>query len=135
MRPTFECLVKTIACRLEVIMPEIRSLRVAVMFLVCLLALSHSLFAQDRAAINGVVTDSSGAVVPNATIDVTSPATGFQRSVVSGPNGLYEVTPLPVGSYTITFKKEGFTLRTVENVYLEYGETRTFDVKLEVGGV
>jgi hypothetical protein len=116
-------------------MPEIRSLRVPVLLLVCFLALNLSLFAQDRAAINGVVTDSSGAVVPNASIDVTSPATGFHRTVVSAPNGLYEVTPLPVGSYTITFKKEGFTLRTVENVSVEYGETRTFDVKLEIGGV
>ncbi len=50
-----------------------------------------SLSAQDRAAINGVVTDSSGAVILNATIELDSSATGFHRSATSGMNGHYEL--------------------------------------------
>jgi hypothetical protein len=96
---------------------------------------SISLFAQDRAAIDGVVTDSSGAVIPNAKIDLVSTLTGFHRTAESGANGLYELTPLPVGTYTITFTREGFKSSTISDVALEYGQTRTFDVKLEVGNL
>ncbi|HEY2380928.1 MAG TPA: carboxypeptidase-like regulatory domain-containing protein [Terriglobia bacterium] len=45
------------------------------------------------------------------------------------------MTPLPVGSYTIKFTKEGFKPTAINNVELEYGQTRTFDVKLEVGAL
>src|SRR5215475_8236937 len=105
------------------------------MFLFCICIFGHSLFAQDRAAINGVVTDSSGAVVPGAKVDLVSPQTGFQRTALTGMDGLYVLTPLPVGIYTVSFKKEGFKPSIINNVDLEYGQTRTFDVKLDVGGV
>jgi hypothetical protein len=101
--------------------------------LLCSCSLGLPLFAQDRAAIDGVVTDLSGAVVPNAKVELDSSATGFHRETVSGPKGLYELTPLPVGSYTVTFTKEGFKPSIINNVDLQYGETRTVDVKLEVG--
>lgn len=110
-------------------------LRVSVAFLVGLCVFSFSLFAQDRAAVNGVVTDASGALIPNAKVELISPDTGFQRETVTAPNGLYQLTPLPVGSYTISIKKEGFKPTVISNVELQYGQTRTFDVKLEIGTV
>jgi hypothetical protein len=103
----------------------------AVVFSTCVFSLS--LFAQDRAAIDGVVTDSSGAVIPNAKVDLQSSATGFHQTTTSNERGLYEITPLPVGNYTITISKEGFKPTIINNVELEYAQTRTFDVKLEVG--
>src|SRR5690348_1560903 len=96
---------------------------------------SVSLFAQDRAAIDGVVTDSSGAVIVAATVDLESPATGFHRTALTGINGLYQLTPLPVGSYSLKISKEGFKPTIINNVELEYAQTRTFDIKLEVGAV
>src|SRR5215468_1816152 len=101
--------------------------------LFCTCIFSVSLFAQDRAAIDGVVTDSTGAVIPNARIELDSAATGFHRAASSNERGLYELTPLPVGSYTITITKEGFKPTIINNVDLEYAQTRTFDVKLGVG--
>jgi hypothetical protein len=101
--------------------------------LFCICAFSLSLFAQDRAAIGGVVRDSTGAVVPNAKVELDSTATGFHRTASSSPNGFYELAPLPVGTYTITFTKEGFKPTTIKDVDLQYSQTRTFDVKLEVG--
>jgi len=101
-------------------------------FISCCLSLP--LFAQDRAAINGVVTDSSGAVVPGASVELLSSSTGLHRVTISDPKGLYEFTTLPVGSYTLTITKESFKPITIRNVDLLYGETRTVDAKLEVGG-
>src|SRR5215467_7946833 len=109
--------------------------QVVLCLLVSALFFSIPLFAQDRAAIDGVVTDSSGAVVPGATVDLESPATGFHRTALTGMNGLYQLTPLPVGSYSLKISKEGFKPTIINDVELEYAQTRTFDVKLEVGAV
>src|SRR5215831_14672452 len=97
--------------------------------------LSVGLFAQDRAAIDGVVRDASGAVVPGASIELVSPTTGLHRATVSGQKGLYEITPLPVGAYTLTITAAGFKPTTIRDIDLQYGETRTVDAQLEVGGV
>src|SRR5215510_1686224 len=97
--------------------------------------LSGALFAQDRAAIDGVVRDVSGAVVPGAGVELVSPTTGLHRATVSSQKGLYEITPLPVGSYTLTITAAGFKPTTIRDIDLEYGETRTLDAQLEVGGV
>src|SRR5262249_47961349 len=99
----------------------------------CFLAVP--LFAQDRAAINGSVKDASGAVIPGASVELVSPATGLHRPTVSGLKGLYEITPLPVGSYTLTITAAGFKPTTIQDVDLQYGETRTVDASLEIGGV
>src|SRR5262245_9164380 len=99
----------------------------------CFLALS--LFAQDRAAINGSITDPSNAVIPGAGVELVSSEMGFHRSTVSGTKGLFEITALPVGSYRVTITAPGFKPTTIRNVDLQYGETRTLDVNLEVGGV
>jgi hypothetical protein len=109
--------------------------RIFLAFLILTCSSSLSLFAQDRAGIGGVVTDSTGAVVPDARIELDSSATGFHRTAATNSNGLYEMTPLPVGTYTITFSKEGFKPTMIKEVDLQYAQTRTFDVKLEVGGV
>ncbi len=95
--------------------------------------LSNPLFAQDRAALNGVVTDASGAMVPDARVELVSSATGLRRATVSTQKGLYEFTPLPVGRYTLTINKEGFKPTTIGDIDLLDGETRTVDAKLDVG--
>src|SRR5215510_10858095 len=96
---------------------------------------SALLFAQDRAAINGAVKDASGAVVPGASVELVSSATGLHRTTVSGLQGLYEITPLPVGSFTLTITAAGFKPTTIRDIDLQYGETRTIDASLEVGGI
>jgi hypothetical protein len=101
---------------------------------VALLLFALPLFGQDRAAINGAVTDASGALVAGASVELKSAATGLHRSALSNEKGLYEITPLPVGEYTIVITKAGFRSTTVSEIDLQYGETRTIDAKLEVGG-
>jgi len=105
--------------------------RVVVLF--CLSSIAV-LSAQDRAAISGAVTDASGSLVAAAEVELKSNATGVRHVTVTTERGLYEVNALPVGSYTITITKPGFKPTTVEQVDVRYGETRTIDARLEVGG-
>jgi hypothetical protein len=91
------------------------------------------LIAQDRAAINGTVTDASGAFVTAADIELKSAATGLHRTAATNEKGLYEITPLPVGTYSITISKAGFKPTTVSQIDVQFGETRTIDARLDVG--
>ena len=58
--------------------------------------------------ISGTVTDSSGAVVPGASVPVTSETTGAARTGESGSNGEFVFTALPPGTYTVRAEKAGF---------------------------
>jgi hypothetical protein len=97
--------------------------------------LSASLYAQDRAAINGSVKDPSGAVVPEAHVELKFAATGLHRATLSNAQGLFEITPLPVGTYTIVVSKAGFKSVTIEGIELQYAQTRTIDTQLVVGAL
>ena len=97
----------------------------------CLLCVP--LLAQDRATINGAVTDPSGALVTGATIELKVAATGLHRTARTSENGLYEITALPVGSYVLAITKSGFKPAATTGIELQYGETRTIDAKLEIG--
>jgi hypothetical protein len=108
-----------------------RSYRIALLF--CLSSFA-AVNAQDRAAISGVVVDTSGALVTAASVELKSTATGIRHTTATSDRGLYEVTALPVGTYTITITKPGFKPTVVDEVAVRYGETRTIDARLEVGG-
>jgi hypothetical protein len=94
---------------------------------------SLPLAAQDRAAINGTVTDPSGALVGGATVELLSPDTGLRRQSSTNESGIYEFPSLPVGSYTVTITKPGFKLFAIRTVDLLYAQTRTLDARLDVG--
>ena len=98
---------------------------------ICLLAVSA--YAQDRASINGAVTDPSGALVAGAAVDLRSAATGLRRAAITDQRGIYEITPLPVGRYTLNISKAGFRPTIIDRIDLRYGETRTLDASLAVG--
>ena len=95
---------------------------------------SVSVLAQDRAAIDGTVMDPDAALVGGASVDLKSAATGLHRTTASNENGLYQITALPVGSYVLTITKEGFKPVKIDEIVLQYGETRTIDARLEIGG-
>ena len=69
--------------------------------LLCLIS-SLPAVAQDRASINGTVTDSSGGVVVNADVNLRSEATGLYRTTQTSSSGFYEFPALAVGRYTVT---------------------------------
>ena len=64
--------------------------------------------AVNNAQIHGTVTDPTGAVVPNATIQATHVATGTVRTAATGSSGDYVLTNLAVGAYSIEVKASWF---------------------------
>jgi outer membrane receptor protein involved in Fe transport len=89
----------------------------------------------DQAAISGTVTDSSGAAVQGAKIELLSSATGLHRETTTNINGIYHLPALPIGGYKITVSKEGFKSVEFPSVELSVGQPRTIDVRLEIGTI
>ena len=61
-----------------------------------------------RGTILGVVTDSSGAAVPGATVTIKNVDTGLTRTVTTTDDGSYSAPELPIGNYSVTVEKSGF---------------------------
>jgi hypothetical protein len=85
--------------------------------------------------IRGRVVDTTGAAVPQATITVTNSATGFSRSGSTSDEGYYVFPNLPLGSYAVAVKREGFATQRHSNVVLEAGKDAVIDAQLSVGQV
>ena len=74
-----------------------------------LLLLARPVAAQERfGGLTGIVTDSSGAVLPGTTVTVTNKSTGAARSVVTSGDGLYVVPDLDPGRYSLVMELAGF---------------------------
>jgi outer membrane receptor protein involved in Fe transport len=93
------------------------------------------LWAQSAdTGILGNVSDASGAIIPGSDITITSVATGVVQSVVSGPNGAFEVRYLVPGEYTVQAGLSGFrTERTT--VTLRVGQLARLNFVLQVGSI
>ncbi len=102
-------------------------------FVCSLLLLAVPLLAQDRADLNGTVTDPSGKSVPAAVVALQSPDTGLHRETVTNAKGIYEFSSLPVGSYTLTVTMSGFKPYVEKQVDLTFGQYRTLDARLQLG--
>jgi hypothetical protein len=107
-----------------------------VLALIALLTCSVYLSAQDTATVVGTVTDTSGAVVPGASIELSNPATGRVYKTVSGANGGYTFTNVTPGpGYKETVSRTGFEKTVLTDLYMNVATTRTQNVKLTVGAV
>ena len=106
---------------------------VAFLFLVA----GEVMFGQTgTATINGQVTDESGGVLPGATVTATSPALQVpQVTTVSDAGGRYRLTPLPIGTYIVTFELAGFRSVRREDIRLTAGFTARVDAALSVGAL
>ncbi len=102
-------------------------------FLILMLAVLAN--AQFRASIQGTVKDTSGAVVPEATVTVTNKETGKEQQVVTSSDGFYRVSALPPGAYTVSAEKTGYKKKILENVSVSAEATQGVDITLEVGEV
>src|SRR6266480_5462374 len=97
----------------------------------------QSVYAQlaDRAEITGIVTDTSGAAVPDAKVSIINQDTGAKIVVGTNSAGNYSTPPLPIGTYTMEVEKEGFKHATHPGIVLSGAQSFRQDVKLEVGAV
>src|SRR5262245_27786043 len=84
---------------------------------VALLLLCGAVSAQTTyGIIEGRITDATGAPLPQATVTVTQPTTGFVRMVVSNELGLYRVLNLHPAEYEVTVERGGFATVTYDSL-------------------
>jgi len=92
--------------------------------------------AVAQGSLAGLVTDTSGAVLPGVTVEAASPALIEKvRSVVTDGTGQYQIVNLPPGAYTVTFTLAGFNTFRREGVELTGNFTATVNADLRVGAL
>jgi hypothetical protein len=110
----------------------VRTAAVSVMFMGFVVTAAAQ--SVQTGSIIGQVKDGSGGVVPGVTVTATSPALQVpQVTAVTDAQGDYRLTPLPIGSYTITYELQGFRTLRFENVQLTAGFVARLDQALELG--
>ena len=106
------------------------------LFLLLLLSPLTSRAQELTATLSGIVTDSSGAVIPNAPITITENGVNAAgRLVQSDAAGLYTVTNLPAGAYSVKVVAPGFETYEGKNIVLNVAEKHTLNIQLKAGSV
>jgi len=95
-------------------------------------AQSNAQFA-DRAVITGVVTDASGAAVPDARVTITDEHTGVKTIVGTNGAGNYSTPPLILGTYRVEIERQGFKVFSSAGNSLTGAQTVRIDAKLDIG--
>src|SRR5580693_8966497 len=110
-----------------------RSMRRLLFAMMLMLVLGIGVNAQTfRGAINGTVTDPSGASVPGAQVRAIDTATGIEHTTVTTSDGEFSFQDLPLGTYKVTVIATGFPNNTVDNVAVTAGSIYTLTVKLSM---
>ena len=105
-------------------------------FGLCLLlaSFSGSALAQFGSSLNGTVQDSSGAVIPGATVTLTNSATQQKKTATSSSNGTYNFGELSPGSYDVMATAANFKPATLTNIAVGGEAPRTANITLDTGG-
>src|SRR5271154_1306658 len=95
------------------------------------------MFAQviPTGTISGVVKDSAGLTVSNASVTVVNAASNFQRTSKTSENGVYRFPALPVGHYNVKVEIAGFKTETQRDVTLDVAQEAVVNFAMEVGGI
>src|SRR3984885_43145 len=117
----------------------LRQLCVKCVGLCCLLLfmslVPSSLWSQAGGTIVGTVTDSTGAVIPQAKVTAIRDATQVAQSTVTGSGGTFAIPHLDVGTYTVKVDAGGFSSQTISGITLDVSQTRNLDFTLSAAGV
>ena len=117
--------------------PARRLLSAAFIALALLVSSPSVAFAQGGASstLSGTVTDTSGAIIPGASVVVKRADTGLTSEAVTNAEGQFTIPQLAAGRYTVTVTLAGFKTATVNDVEVNAGVAAAVSVKLEVGGI
>lgn len=109
---------------------------ISIVFLLLVFAFGGSrAFAQFSSGIQGIVHDTSGAVIANAKVIVTDTRLGVSRTVQSGDDGYFRVDSLAASTYTVEIQMAGFQTWKQEGLTLQIAEVRSITPELKVGAV
>src|SRR5580700_426137 len=109
----------------------------AVMVILFFTALPLSTFLQSQSSttsLRGTVSDPQGAVLPDATVTLSNPGTGFSESKKTDRDGVYQFLQLPPGTYTLTVTKAGFTTLKESDLQLLVNVPATSNISMHVKG-
>ena len=116
-------------------LPQMSGKWCGLLIVFCLL-LGGSMIARAQSSstgdIRGTVTDSTGAVIPGATVLVVNVATGEEKSFTTNRDGLYDTVSTQNGHYTVAIMAPGFEKLVLGPITLDIG-TITLNGKLRVG--
>src|SRR5229473_2540157 len=90
---------------------------------------------QAIASIKGTVYDTSGGVVPGATVVLHSKSTNLDRTASTNSDGIYVIPDIQPGDYDLKISKAGFKSAVQANITLVVNQTATFDITLATGSV
>jgi Carboxypeptidase regulatory-like domain/TonB-dependent Receptor Plug Domain/TonB dependent receptor len=100
------------------------------------LLLPASVFAQfDTATVLGTVKDSSGAVIPGATVTLKNVDTGITATAVTGADGSYQFLNVRIGTYIVRAELQGFSAAEAKDVAVTVGARQRVDLAMAVGNV
>ena len=88
--------------------------------------------ATNSGDIRGIVTDPTGAIVPDVTVTVVNVNTGITKVLKTNQDGLYDTSSIVVGTYSLSFERPGFEKFSRSNISLQVG-TSTVNAVLKVG--
>jgi Carboxypeptidase regulatory-like domain/TonB dependent receptor len=108
---------------------------VVIFMLLCPLLVSDAFAQQTLGGLTGVVTDTQGGILPGVTVTLIGDQTGLTRTQVSGSNGFYDLANLPIGTYTVSFTRDGFETQKMTGIPIQSDRTSTLNVQLKVGAV
>jgi hypothetical protein len=85
--------------------------------------------------IDGTVQDAQGATVAGATVKLTNPSTGLQRSIVTGSEGDFSFPELALGTYQLTIGKDGFKTTVITDITTSLDKVNTVAAVMTIGSV
>ena len=88
--------------------------------------------ATNSGDIRGVVTDATGALIPGVTVTVVNVNTGVTKILTTNQDGLYDTSSIVVGTYSVSFERDGFTKFSRSQISLPVG-TSTVNATLQIG--
>ena len=110
-----------------------RGLWIALVFLVCLFAGTTPAQVLTTGGISGLVVDQSGGVIPNSTVTISDPLTGFTRTVIANTTGAYTFSDLQPATYQLKVTAKGFADAVVNDVVVQAAHTVDLKVEMKVG--
>src|SRR5437588_5982279 len=87
--------------------------------------------AQSAARLGGIITDPSGAVVPDTVVEAVNDASGLVYKTTTNEQGLYSFQALPTGTYSVKMVRQGFRA-IVSSVVLHADDRKSVNVTLKI---
>lgn len=112
-----------------------RRIALAIFTTLLIVSLTPAFAQSSGSSLTGRVLDDSGAALPGVTITATNTETGFNRVVVTGSDGSYRFSSLPIGTYDVTAELSGFSTVKTSKVQLQVATERNIPITLKTAAV